>query len=58
MTLTEAYESLLKVHAKKDSITGPDESLVKEEDKDCCMMPERSEHQVFQTFLSERLMFV
>ena len=55
MTLTEAYEELLKLHEQRESILGLNESCIKGDGTDCCILTENSDRPVFQQFLSDCL---
>ena len=52
MTLTEAYEALLKVQSQTESIPDPNESCTKESDEDCSMTIENENRTAFQQLLS------
>jgi len=55
MTFTEAYKELLKLHKQRESILDLNESCIKGDGTDCCILTENSSRPVFLKFLSDCL---
>lgn len=55
MTLSEAYEALIKLHEQKDTIPYLNESCTNGNETDCFTMNEHSDRPVFKHFLSSFL---
>ena len=51
MTLTEAYEELLKLHEQRESILDRNEYCIKGDGTDCCILTENSGPTGFSTVL-------